>query len=190
MMHESSTNFIILEWVTRWFSFSWTLENTRHEIQETLICRSQSKNLQHFYNFENLKNTKRVRFFLSDEQVNDIHEIHIDDSLKKWIVRFLQETNISWMEELDCFWFCKYILWITSIEKDTHEIDENHLKSWDIIFLENDTIGGHHFAVYLWNGNYISRLWYAWVVVFTTLQQLKTSYLPTNILYFRKNQNS
>lgn len=82
----------------------------------------------------------------------------------KWTI----SDNTSWIQPWDTILLCNVLSWE---EKSTFQI-------WPERYIADRLF---HFAVYIWNGLYISKLW-KWEVYVTTLDEMRKLYDYKNVL--------
>lgn len=189
-------------------SFSSQIQrDTEISVERLLIERQSTWKQIPLNSISNLSNTWKIGIYIDNGTSRK--KINVSKQVLKWIQDYLKIDSWEENEIHDCFYFARTLMWernhpegwyndqkyniSTNISDENlssgdvlqiHEIDESWKKTkWDINW---DLF---HFAIYIWDGFYISKCWSWWDIVITTLDVLKKIY-PYNLTFIMHQKKS
>lgn len=153
------------------------------QVYEILLGRSRKPGVSLF----RVKNLTWIHNIVFEIQMDgQTRDIVVEEDIMDGICRYFR-----WNPEQDddCLWFIAQILgwkkWSRYVDEGIFsyigldDYDAKNMQSWDVIFMvSSDPLRSpeswyYHYALYLGEGLYLSKLWFWWRVVITTFEQLQ-----------------
>lgn len=153
------------------------------QVNEILVGRARNPGVS-LFRLKNLTWVNNIVFEIQDE--NWTRDIPVNADIIEGICRYFQ-----WNPKLDndCLGCITQILgWKKGARfvddgdynyKGLEEYDESTIQSWDVIFMVSRNTekppsqGYYHYALYLGEGYFFSKLWFEWRIVITSFEQLQ-----------------
>lgn len=177
-------------------SVIWYIDNNpiARDIFSILVWRKYEP-LTKFGDINNLTSTNILSIQIQDK--NGIcTNVSLPKSVHAWLIRYFQNSP-RLPTNVDCLWWIVEIfgwdrgdrfvddggfeyLWFSEIDSSSS------LLVWDVICMCNDiewfTKWKYHYALYIWNYVFLSKLGFAWPIVATSIFQLMDIYPEYNFL--------
>ena len=143
--------------------------NSEEQIKEITLSKEQMNNLYLF-----LQNQKEAKNNLTNIQCSEfcdiINWVEYFTEYDKNCIKIEKISNIKKWESL--------VICETWMEKNNFQIDNN-------IFIKKPFF---HFAIYIWEGLYISKFW-KWNIYITTFEEMHKIYNHSNFYILTKKEN-
>lgn len=115
--------------------------------------------------------SKLSNFYKSSPNIN---LNHLNDLILINLINFIE--NKEKYKSLDCYWFVNFLYWINENSNSYIDYCRWKINIWDIVwfwYLNDKKFTAVHYSLYIWNWEYLSKLWKLDICIMTEKELLK-----------------